>query len=168
MDFKHIEQLLDRYWQCGTTLEEERQLRAFFNGPDVPPHLLRYKALFVYQQLMGEESGMDEAFDARVLARIADGGKATIKVKAKPVKLTLRLVPLLKAAAIVAAVIVVGSLIQRPFFSNRAEEIAAAADTIGGQISAPSVALSGEVSTACGQELIDSLQGLQIEVESKE
>ena len=49
MDCKYIEQLLERYWQCETSLEEEAQLRAFFNGSDVPEHLLRYKDLFVYQ-----------------------------------------------------------------------------------------------------------------------
>ncbi|MCD8310088.1 MAG: hypothetical protein LUB83_02560 [Prevotellaceae bacterium] len=166
MDFKHIEQLLSRYWQCETTLEEEAELRTFFNGPHVPQHLLRYKALFVYQRLLSEESGLDEAFDARVLARISGDTKTV--VKAKPVKLTVRFVPLLKAAAIVAAIIAVGSLIEHPFFSTGGEEIAAAADTIGEQISAPSVALSGEVSTACGQELLDSLQGIQKEVENKE
>ena len=51
MDCKYIEQLLERYWQCETSLEEEAQLRAFFNGSDVPEHLLRYKDLFVSQQL---------------------------------------------------------------------------------------------------------------------
>ena len=35
MDCKYIEQLLERYWQCETSLEEEAQLRAFFNGSDV-------------------------------------------------------------------------------------------------------------------------------------
>ena len=51
MDSKYIEQLLERYWQCETSLEDEAELRAFFSGSDVPKHLLRYKDLFVYQQL---------------------------------------------------------------------------------------------------------------------
>ena len=54
MDSKYIEQLLERYWQCETSLEEEAELRAFFSGSDVPKHLLRYKDLFVYQQLQQE------------------------------------------------------------------------------------------------------------------
>ena len=69
MDFKYIEQLLERYWQCDTSLEEEAQLRAFFSRSDVPAHLLRYKDLFVYQQLQ-QEAGLDEDFDARVLAEV--------------------------------------------------------------------------------------------------
>ena len=69
MDFKYIEQLLERYWQCETSLEEEAQLRTFFTEEDVPEHLSRYKDLFVYQQLQQEEHlGAD--FDARVLAEI--------------------------------------------------------------------------------------------------
>ena len=31
MDYKYIEQLLERYWQCETTLQEENILRAFFS-----------------------------------------------------------------------------------------------------------------------------------------
>ena len=54
MDSKYIEQLLERYWQCETSLEEEAQLRTFFMEGDVPGHLLRYKDLFVYQQLQQE------------------------------------------------------------------------------------------------------------------
>ena len=55
MDFKYIEQLLERYWQCETSLEEEAQLRTFFTEEDVPEYLSRYKDLFVYQQLQQEE-----------------------------------------------------------------------------------------------------------------
>ena len=99
MDCKYIEQLLERYWQCETSLEEEAQLRAFFNGSDVPEHLLRYKDLFVYQQLQ-QEVGLGADFDARVLAEVE-----TPVVKAKRLTLTARFIPLFKAAAVVALVL---------------------------------------------------------------
>lgn len=54
MDYKDIEQLLERYWQCETSVEEESVLRDFFSREDVPAHLLRYKNLFVYQQVQQE------------------------------------------------------------------------------------------------------------------
>ena len=38
MDYKYIEQLLERYWQCETSLEEEACLRAVLIGNDVPGH----------------------------------------------------------------------------------------------------------------------------------
>ena len=31
MDYKYINQLLDRYWKCETSLEEEEILRTFFS-----------------------------------------------------------------------------------------------------------------------------------------
>ena len=36
MDYKYINQLLERYWNCETSLEEEGILRAFFSQKDVP------------------------------------------------------------------------------------------------------------------------------------
>ena len=54
MDYKDIEQLLERYWQCETSVEEEATLRDFFAKEEVPAHLLRYKNLFVYQQVQQE------------------------------------------------------------------------------------------------------------------
>ena len=30
MNYQYIEQLLERYWDCQTTLEEEQILRSFF------------------------------------------------------------------------------------------------------------------------------------------
>ena len=50
MDYKYIEQLLQRYWEAQTTLEEERILRAFFSQDDVPASLMQYKSLFCYKQ----------------------------------------------------------------------------------------------------------------------
>ena len=160
MDSKYIEQLLERYWQCETSLEEEDQLRAFFNGNCVPGHLLRYKELFVYQQLQQEEC-LGEDFDARVLAEIEFP-----VVKARRLTLTARFLPLFKAAAVVAVVLSLGNVMQHSFFSDVKE--VAAADTIGKQISAPSVALSGDASVAHEKQIIDSLRRVDKEQEIKE
>ena len=155
MDCKYIEQLLERYWQCETSLEEEAQLRAFFNGSDVPEHLLRYKDLFVYQQLQ-QEVGLGADFDARVLAEV---------VKAKRLTLTARFIPLFKAAAVVAVVLSLGNVMQHSFYSDIKE--VAAADTIGKQITTPSVALSGDVTITHEQQILDSLQRIDKKVELK-
>ena len=50
MDYKYINQLLERYWRCETSLEEEDILRAFFSLDEVPAELLRYKPLFRYAE----------------------------------------------------------------------------------------------------------------------
>ena len=56
MDYKYIEQLLERYWNCETSLEEEQILRSFFHQKEIPAHLLRYKAMFAYQEIEKERS----------------------------------------------------------------------------------------------------------------
>lgn len=160
MDSKYIEQLLERYWQCETSLEEEAQLRTFFSEGNVPAHLLRYKDLFVYQQFL-QEDRLGEDFDARVLAEVE-----VPVVKAKRLTLTARFMPLFKAAAVVAVVLSLGNVMQHSFFSDVKE--VAAADTIGKQISAPSVALSGEAAVAHEKQLIDSLRRVEKEAEIKE
>ena len=42
MDYVYIEQLIDRYFEAATTIEEERILRAFFSQREVPQHLRHY------------------------------------------------------------------------------------------------------------------------------
>ena len=39
MDYKYINQLLDRYWKAETSLEEEEILRAFFSQDELPAEL---------------------------------------------------------------------------------------------------------------------------------
>ena len=104
MDYKYIEQLLERYWQCETTPEEENVLRAFFAQPDVPANLARYKALFVYEQQQAAD-GLGEDFDER-LCQLAGVNKEketkSAVVRAKRLSFAARLQPLYRAVAILA------------------------------------------------------------------
>ncbi len=50
MDSK-IEQLLERYWKCETSLEEEKELRTYFNENDVPEDLKETALLFKYFEI---------------------------------------------------------------------------------------------------------------------
>lgn len=147
MDYKNIELLLERYWQCETSLEEESELRDFFSNEDVPAHLLRYKSLFVYQQVQ-QEVGLSEEFDFRILAQVE-----TPVVKAKRLTLVGRFIPLFKAAAVIALILSLGNIAQHSFSGDDGRVLAA--DTIGKQVTAPSVALSNE--TKADQALADSL-----------
>lgn len=71
MEYGRIELLLEKYWVCETTPEEEDELRCFFNETEeLPAHLLRYKELFVYQQ-QEQNCMLDDSFDKRILAKIA-------------------------------------------------------------------------------------------------
>ena len=107
MDYKYIEQLLERYWQCETTLQEEAILRSFFSQDDVPAELLQYKALFTQPKA---ELGDD--FDARILAMV---GQESAEPKAKVISFTSRLMPLFRAAAVVAIILTLGQAAQAPW-----------------------------------------------------
>ena len=107
MDYKYIEQLLERYWQCETTLQEEAILRAFFSQPDIPEELRKYGDLFTYQA--EKEESLDDRFDMRILEKIGEAPKARI------VTLKDRLMPLFRAAAIVAILLTLGNAAQAPW-----------------------------------------------------
>ena len=81
MDYKYIEQLLERYWNCETSLEEEQILRSFFHQKEIPAHLLRYKAMFAYQEIEKEmvPCEMRSAFSTSVLLFILDRNLPMIK-----------------------------------------------------------------------------------------
>ena len=111
MDYKYIEQLLERYWECATTLEEEQILRTFFSQKDVPVVLLPYKDLFTYTETEKTDTVLGDDFDARVLSMIEDPAP----VKAKTIRLTQRLKPLFKAAAVVAIFLTLGNAMQVAF-----------------------------------------------------
>ncbi|MFK7796391.1 MAG: hypothetical protein AB8E82_02980 [Aureispira sp.] len=48
MDYPTIKKLVDKYWEGTTSLEEEQQLRAYFNGKQVDKRLKSVQPLFVF------------------------------------------------------------------------------------------------------------------------
>ncbi len=130
MDYKYIEQLLARYWECATSEEEERILRAFFSQKQLPAALEKYRSLFVYEDSQAKLH-LDESFDERVLAAagLAEETKEDVStkvVKIGHVTLATRLRPLFRAAAAVAIVTLLGTAAQHSF--NRQDEAPAGWD----------------------------------------
>lgn len=111
MDYKYIEQLLERYWQAETSLEEEEILRTFFSQKDVPTMLLPYRDLFVFESKERETNELGADFDERLNKAIG----YREPVKARTLSLAQRLKPLFKAAAIVAVIITMGNAIEAAF-----------------------------------------------------
>ncbi len=106
MDYKYIEQLLEKYWNCETSIEEEQILRSFFHQKEIPANLLRYKPLFACVE-MEKEVRLGNDFDKRILDEIE---RPVVKVR----KLTLhsRFMPLFKAAAMMILLFTIGGVVK--------------------------------------------------------
>ena len=55
MELANIEQLLKKYENAETSLQEEAILKNYFSREDIAPHLYEYKALFNYFEMSGGE-----------------------------------------------------------------------------------------------------------------
>lgn len=121
MDYKYIEQLLERYWRCETSLQEESILRAFFSQEDVPESLRKYASLFVFEQKTKKEDCLGDDFDEKILS--LTGETEQPKVKAITISMHERLMPLFKSAAVVAIIVALGGAAQFQFGNrNTADE----------------------------------------------
>ena len=49
MGIEDIDRLLEKYWACDTSLEEEFALKIFFSGDSVPEELRKYQPLFLWK-----------------------------------------------------------------------------------------------------------------------
>jgi hypothetical protein len=70
MDSDKIEALLNKYWSCETSLEEEEQLRSYFRGKQIPEQLKETAALFRYFEERKKKSLNDASFDTQVLEKV--------------------------------------------------------------------------------------------------
>jgi hypothetical protein len=111
MDYKYIEQLMERYWNAETTLEEESILRSFFRQENIPAEMEPLRALFA-DEASSQQLGDD--FDARMLEMIREE-EAPKVVKAREISITRRMMPLFKAAAVIAIILTIGGALQAPW-----------------------------------------------------
>lgn len=156
MDYKYINQLLERYWNAETTLEEEEILRAFFSQVDIPADLEQYRQLFVYEQTQHKTDVLGEDFDERMMAMV---GESATSVKARTISMTHRLMPLFKAAAVVAIILTLGNAMQVPFSQGYGDPMANTENTTQGA----SVAMGGDTLTvdSMQQSVLQAPAGLQ-------
>jgi hypothetical protein len=70
MDSKNIQALLEKYWNCETSLEEEQQLKAYFRGQEIPEQLKETAALFQYFDEHKKKDLQDSSFDHEVLKKV--------------------------------------------------------------------------------------------------
>ena len=106
MDYKYIEQLIERYFLGETSLQEEQILRAFFaqDEQDVPQQLRPYCPVFAAMQ---QEEVLGDDFDERILALT----EQPATVKARTISMNTRLRPLMRAAAVIGVLFMLGTAI---------------------------------------------------------
>ena len=185
--------LLTRYLDAETTLDEEAQLRRYFcetPADRLPTELKPYRDYFIGLEQLAE-SRLSDDFDARLMQRLewtgpdgqfvhdgqyaqpvsesqscsVDEQATTPVVRARRITLGRRALPLLRAAAVVAVVALLGVLMQHSMEAGGdAGQVAVVADTVvDPHPSAPSVALQqddGELLAPDGvdRQLQDSLR----------
>lgn len=162
MDYKYIEQLLDRYFDCLTTLEEEQILRSFFGQKDVPAHLMQYRDMFVFQsEMKGEE--LDEKFDARMLELISNETKTPV------FSIRRQLAPFFRAAAIVAVILSVGNIAEHSI-SDSVEVNEENAVAIDPYIKAANIGAAVQIKDVSRAEATtpDSMLNIQIQTENED
>lgn len=108
MDYKYIEQLLERYFEAETTLKEEQILKAFFeqSEEDLPQELRQYRSLFA---AMMQNETLGDDFDERLLQLTEEAPQ----VKARTISLAQRLKPLFRAAAVVAILLTLSNALNQ-------------------------------------------------------
>ena len=68
MELNRIDILIERYWNCVSTVEEERELQEFFNSNEVPDSMAEVAQLFKYYTSQQQKKMKDKAF-ARAVNR---------------------------------------------------------------------------------------------------
>jgi len=105
---RQIETLLNKYWNCETSVQEEKELREYFSQPGLPEELEQYASLFTYiekEQSVTLSAGFDQRLET--LLKEADRKKyVTIRIFA----------PVLRIAA---SVLLIGGLGISLFFISR-------------------------------------------------
>lgn len=99
MDSKKLNELLERYWACESSLEEEQQLHEYFRTNTVPEHLKETAALFHYFDASKKKSVEDAGFDEGVLTKL----KTESPKKGKMVRLVYNSMRIAAGLAVVVA-----------------------------------------------------------------
>jgi hypothetical protein len=79
MDSEKIDELMNKYWNCETSLEEEQQLQAYFRSSSVPEQLKETALLFRYFDGQKHKSLTDVSFDSNVIRKINAPKKGRVR-----------------------------------------------------------------------------------------
>lgn len=113
MELQKINELLEKYWNGNTSLEEEQMLTQYFRDNEVPARLKGVAALFCQFEAGRQTEVPDKDFDDQVLQKISQVEPA--KVRSLPQRMLPQRQPLhgqlwLKIAAILLIFLTAGLL----------------------------------------------------------
>ncbi|MGE0771130.1 MAG: hypothetical protein AB7K37_05420 [Cyclobacteriaceae bacterium] len=111
-----IEKLLDKYWKCETSLEEEATLRTYFQNHSVPDDWKDTAAMFQYFEAQKQLTLNDNAFDDRVRRQMK-----TTEPKGKSVSMVLRVA---RMAAGIVVLVAAGYFVRQEVRKSYPPEIA--------------------------------------------
>ena len=123
----------------------------FFSQEDIPASLLPYRHLFVYEQNEKDMDILGDDFDQGVLNLIQEDEP----VKARVITMRHRLMPLFKAAAVVAIFLTLGNAMQVAFSDDDVHQVSPGTAAIDKPKSGPSVAKADSVMSDTLQHKID-------------
>ena len=78
MDSEKIDELLNKYWNCETSIAEEQQLKEYLRGKEIPEQWKETAALFRYFDENKKTTLSDVSFDHQVLAKVKTPEKGKV------------------------------------------------------------------------------------------
>jgi hypothetical protein len=78
MDSNKIDELLNKYWNCESSLEEEQQLKEYFRGREIPEQWKETAALFRYFEENKKKTLSDVSFDHQVMEKVKSPEKGKV------------------------------------------------------------------------------------------
>lgn len=102
MDSRQVEALIEKYWICETSIEEEKTLKAFFEGDNVPENLQQYTPYF---RVLKAKAGIQapEKINTHIAGLQQEGA-----TRVKPSPVVRFLYPAFKVAAVALILLAVG------------------------------------------------------------
>ena len=86
MNTNGIEALLEKFYEGNSSLQEEKMLRDFFRGNDVPPHLKLHQPLFIFYGEEQQNKLNEKDFDQKLTAQFEYEADETPVISIHPVR----------------------------------------------------------------------------------
>lgn len=122
MSINEIETLLDKYYEGETTLAEEKLLKEFFSGDDVPARLQQHQPLFRFFADEARQSSSETKQDEILIRRMAGYTVETRLETRPPLRKTMHYLSGIAAGLLILISLVF--VIRNEVGNNRHEQIA--------------------------------------------